>query len=128
MPRNSSSRREPRSHLVYSSDGGRVDAPDERRSESRRRKQKGPAPPDAPADGIVRISRSSKGRKGKGVTLVTGLPLQGEGRKELARQLKQKCGSGGTLRDNVVEIQGDHRDALGAELSRRGYTVKRAGG
>ncbi len=128
MPRNSSSRREPRSHLVYSSDGGRVDAPDERRSESSRRKQKGPATPDAPDDGIVRISRSSKGRKGKGVTLVTGLPLQGEGLKELARQLKQKCGSGGTLRDNVVEIQGDHRDALVAELSRRGYTVKRAGG
>ena len=128
MPRNSSSRREPRSHLVYSSDGGRGDAPDERRSESSRRKQKGPATPDAPDDGIVRISRSSKGRKGKGVTLVTGLPLQGEGLKELARQLKQKCGSGGTLRDNVVEIQGDHRDALVAELSRRGYTVKRAGG
>ena len=128
MPRNSSSRREPRSHLVYSSDGGRVDAPGERRSESSRRKQKGPATPDAPDDGIVRISRSSKGRKGKGVTLVTGLPLQGEGLKELARQLKQKCGSGGTLRDNVVEIQGDHRDALVAELSQRGYTVKRAGG
>ena len=128
MPRNSNSRREPRSQLVYSSDGGRVDAPDERRSESSRRKQKGPATPDAPDDGIVRISRSAKGRKGKGVTLVTGLALQGEGLKELARQLKQKCGSGGTLRDNVVEIQGDHRDALVAELSRRGYTVKRAGG
>ena len=128
MPRNSNSRREPRSHLVYSSDGGRVDAPGERRSTASRRKQKGPATPDAPDDGIVRVSRSSKGRKGKGVPLVTGLPLQGEDLKELARQLKQKCGSGGTLRENVVEIQGDHREALVAELSRRGYTVKRAGG
>ena len=76
----------------------------------------------------MRIGRSTKGRKGKGVTLITGIPLKGDALKELARELKQKCGSGGTLRGDVVEIQGDHRDALLAELTKRGYTVKKAGG
>jgi translation initiation factor 1 len=87
------------------------------------------APGGAPrGDGIVRIARETKGRKGKGVTLVTGLPLDGEGLAELARQLKQCCGSGGTVRDGVIEIQGDHRDRLEEELRGRGYRVKRAGG
>ncbi|MBE0501759.1 MAG: translation initiation factor Sui1 [Desulfuromonadales bacterium] len=81
-----------------------------------------------PGDGIVRISRSTAGRKGKGVTLITGVPLAGEALKELARQLKQKCGSGGTLKDGVIEIQGEHRDQLVEELQKLGWTVKRAGG
>jgi len=79
-------------------------------------------------DGIVRVSRSTAGRKGKGVTIITGVPLAGDALKELAKKLKQKCGSGGTLKDGVIEIQGEHRDILVAELQKIGWTVKRAGG
>jgi translation initiation factor 1 len=79
-------------------------------------------------DGIVRVSRSSAGRKGKGVTIVTGVPLQGKELKDLAKKLKQKCGSGGTVKDGIIEIQGEHRDTLVAELQKQGWTVKKAGG
>ncbi len=81
-----------------------------------------------PGDGIVRISRSTAGRKGKGVTIITGVPLEGKALKEIAKKLKQKCGSGGTLKDGVIEIQGEHRDMLVEELQKHGWTVKRAGG
>jgi translation initiation factor 1 len=81
-----------------------------------------------PGDGIVRVSRSTAGRKGKGVTIITGVPLAGKALKELAKKLKQKCGSGGTLKDGVIEIQGEHRDLLVEELQKQGWTVKRAGG
>ena len=80
------------------------------------------------SDGIVRVSRSTAGRKGKGVTIITGVPLQGKDLKELAKKLKQKCGSGGTVKDGIIEIQGEHRDALVEELQRQGWTVKKAGG
>ncbi len=80
------------------------------------------------ADGIVRIQRETKGRKGKGVTLITGIPLAGDELKKLAKTLKQKCGTGGTIKDGVIEIQGDHRDLLLAELQTKGWTVKKAGG
>jgi len=79
-------------------------------------------------DGIVRVSRQTKGRKGKGVTLITGIPLGRVELAELAKELKQKCGSGGTVRDGVIEIQGDRRDDLVAELEKRGFKVKKAGG
>jgi translation initiation factor 1 len=79
-------------------------------------------------DGIVRVERQTKGRKGKGVTVITGVPLGATELKELAKQLKARCGAGGTLKDGVIEIQGDHRDALLEELKKRGWTVKRAGG
>jgi len=79
-------------------------------------------------DGSVRVARETKGRKGKGVTLITGIPLAGDGLADLARQLKQRCGSGGTVKDGVIEIQGDHRDRLEEELQGRGYRVKRSGG
>lgn len=79
-------------------------------------------------DGIVRVSRETKGRKGKGVTLVTGVPLSGDELKALAKVLKARCGSGGTVRDGIIEIQGDHRDLLVAALSEKGWKVKRAGG
>jgi translation initiation factor 1 len=81
-----------------------------------------------PSDGIVRLMRETKGRKGKGVILITGLPLDNGGLKKLAKSLKQKCGSGGSVKNGVIEIQGDHRDVLEKELSRLGYKVKRAGG
>ena len=79
-------------------------------------------------DGIVRISLETKGRKGKGVTLVTGLPLAESDLKEMAKKLKQQCGSGGTVKDGVVEIQGDHRQSLLLELQKQGFKVKQAGG
>ena len=79
-------------------------------------------------DGIVRVSRESKGRGGKVVTLVSGIPLAGAELKTLAKELKKKCGVGGALKDGVVEIQGDQRDLLVSELSKRGFTVKKAGG
>ncbi|MCK4502525.1 MAG: translation initiation factor Sui1 [Desulfuromonadales bacterium] len=79
-------------------------------------------------DGVVRVQRSTKGRKGKGVTLITGVPLGGEELKTLAKTLKQKCGSGGTVKAGVIEIQGDHRDFLLELLREKGWTVKKAGG
>ncbi|WP_165855597.1 translation initiation factor Sui1 [Marinobacter sp. JSM 1782161] len=85
--------------------------------------------PVAPAgDGIVRVSRETKGRKGKGVTLITGIPLAGADLKAYAKTLKAKCGTGGTVKDGVVEIQGDHRDLLVPLLQEKGWTVKKAGG
>jgi len=78
--------------------------------------------------GPVRVSRETKGRKGKGVTLVTGLPLQGDELKALAKQLKQVCGTGGTVKEDRVEIQGDHRDKLVKLLVDLGYDAKKSGG
>jgi len=79
-------------------------------------------------DGIVRISRSIKGRKGKSVTIITGIPLVGDELKGLALKLKQRCGAGGTIKDGTIEIQGEHRDLLFSELTKLGYSVKRSGG
>ncbi len=73
------------------------------------------------SDGIVRLMRETKGRKGKGVTVISGLPLDDAGLKNLARSLKQKCGTGGSLKKGIIEIQGDHRDVLEEELLRLGY-------
>ena len=80
------------------------------------------------SDGIVRLMRETKGRKGKGVTLITGVPLDNEGLKKLAKSLKQKCGCGGSVKNRIIEIQGDHRDVLEKEFDGLGYKVKRAGG
>jgi translation initiation factor 1 len=77
---------------------------------------------------VVRVSRETAGRKGAGVTVITGLPLNGADLSALASELKKRCGSGGTARDGRIEIQGDHRDLLVTELGQRGYRVKRAGG
>ena len=79
-------------------------------------------------DGIVRVGRETQGRAGKGVTVVTGVPLAGNELAALASELKRRCGSGGTVREGRIEIQGDHRDLLVEELSRRGWKVKRSGG
>ncbi|MDR0781574.1 MAG: translation initiation factor Sui1 [Pseudomonadales bacterium] len=79
-------------------------------------------------DGIVRIHRETKGRGGKGVSLIKGLPLDAEALKQLAAKLKQHCGTGGTVKDGVIEIQGDQRDKLSAYLQQQGYNVKLAGG
>ena len=79
-------------------------------------------------DGIVRVGRETKGRKGAGVTVVSGLTLDAIGLRELAAALKKRCGAGGTIKDGVIEIQGEHRDTLIAALQQHGYTVKRSGG
>jgi len=79
-------------------------------------------------DGVVRVGRETKGRKGKGVTVITGVPLPDDELSELARKLKQLCGAGGTVRDGVIEIQGEHRDKLVEALQKEGWTVKRSGG
>lgn len=114
------------SPLVYSSLSGRICATCGQPVAACRCRQQPRVTP--PVDGVVRVGRETKGRKGKGVTLVSGVPLPFEELKELARELKQKCGSGGTLKDGVIEIQGDHRDALIELLKARGWPVKRSGG
>jgi predicted translation initiation factor SUI1 len=76
----------------------------------------------------VKLSRETAGRRGKGVTVVSDLPLTGDQLKELATRLKNACGTGGTVKDGRIEIQGDQRDRLAQELEKLGYKVKRAGG
>lgn len=78
--------------------------------------------------GVVRVGRETKGRKGAGVTVVQGVPLAGKELAALAKELKRRCGSGGTVRDGVIEVQGDHRDAIVKALAGRGWDVKRSGG
>ena len=80
-----------------------------------------------PNDGIVRVGRESKGRGGKVVTLVVGLPLAPGELSALATRIKKRCGSGGTVKDGVIEIQGEHRDAIVQQLLELGYRAKRAG-
>ncbi len=83
----------------------------------------------APAgDGIVRVSRETKGRKGKDVTLISGVPLNSKELKLLSKQLKNKCGSGGTIKNHIIEIQGDHRELVIGELKKKGWVVKQSGG
>ena len=79
-------------------------------------------------DGVVRVRRETKGRKGSGVCLISGLGLDGPELKKLARQLKQKCGAGGTVKNGLIEIQGDHCDSLVQALTGMGFRAKRAGG
>jgi len=109
--------RNPESRLVYSTETGRV------------KPQAAEPAPAAPAgDGIVRLHRETKGRGGKAVTHVTGLPVTGEELKTLAKQLKQWCGTGGSVKDGVITIQGDQREKLKPALEAKGHTVKIAGG
>lgn len=114
--------------LVYSTDAGRM-CPQCRQplaqcrctAEAAQRQR-------AAADGIVRVGRETKGRGGKAVTIVRGLPLDAAALAAMGTRLKTLCGSGGTAKDGVVEIQGEHRDKVVAHLQAAGYTVKKAGG
>ncbi len=118
------------SSLVYSTESGRV-CPEcgKPASKCRCKKKKRPAKQTTfPDDGIVRIRREVKGRKGKTATAVFGLPLDDNELKKFAKTLKKRCGSGGSVKDGVILIQGDHREALLNEIKKRGYTVKLAGG
>jgi translation initiation factor 1 len=119
--------RSERGGLVYSSQHGRM-CPSCGKPVAQCACRKGKPAAAASGAAVVRVGRETKGRKGKGVTVVTGVPLAGDALEELGSQLKRLCGSGGTVRDGVIEIQGDHRDALVAELAKRGWTVKRSGG
>ena len=110
---------------VYSTDHGRMCPDCDRLIAACRCKKGAPGPK---TDGIVRVSRSTKGRKGKGVTLISGVPLEGDALKKFAKQLKTATGAGGAIKDGVIEIQGDHRDKLIPILEAKGWTVKRAGG
>lgn len=84
---------------------------------------------EIPTDGSrVRVSREVAGRGGKGVSVITGLPLKDAELEALATQLKKSCGAGGAVKDGRIEIQGDHRDRLVAELTKLGYAAKRSGG
>ena len=75
----------------------------------------------------MRVGRSTKGRRGKIVSTVTGVVADDDALRELAAVLKRRCGSGGALKEGVIEIQGDHRDTLVEELKERGFNVKRVG-
>lgn len=86
------------------------------------------SPPVAAGDGIVRVSRETKGRGGKEVTVVRGLAMDAAALQSMARTLRAACGCGGTVRDGVVEVQGDHCDRIAAVLAAQGHRVKRAGG
>lgn len=114
-----------RGGLVYSTELGRT-CPDCRRPVAECRCRA--STPLPKAGGPIRVGRETAGRKGAGVTVVTGLPLGGAELSELASALKKRCGSGGTARDGRIEIQGDHRDTIVAELRQRGYDAKRSGG
>jgi len=101
-------------NLVYSTDGGKIDKPKEKK-----------VAPDG--DGIIRLHRETKGRKGKGVTLIKGLQLDEKALKALAKEIKKRTGTGGAVKDFVIEIQGDNRELIKTLLEKKGYTVKLAG-
>lgn len=111
--------------LVYSTDSGRM-CPTCRKPVAQCVCGKQAAP--APGDGVVRVWRETKGRGGKAVTVVRGAPVDAAGLVRLGQQLKTACGSGGTVKDGTIEVQGDHADKVVALLQAQGYTVKRAGG
>ena len=85
-------------------------------------------PPVPNKNTVVRVGRETKGRRGKGVTVIFDLPLDENGLTELAAKLKTRLGTGGTAKESRIEIQGDHRDRIVVELEDLGYRVKRAGG
>ena len=111
--------------LVYSTDAGRM-CPGCRQPSSACICKLAKALPKS--DGVARVSRSTKGRGGKTVTLVTGLALDEPALAQLGKQLKAACGSGGTVKDGVIEVQGDHCDQVMQALGKQGFVAKRAGG
>lgn len=113
------------SRLVYSTDVGRRCPNCQRPSADCICKQ---GTPGKAVAGPVRVARETQGRKGKGVTVITGLGLSQSALETLAKELKKRCGSGGMATAERIEIQGDHRDTIVAELIQRGFNAKRAGG
>ena len=111
--------------LVYSSESGRMCPTCRQPVAQCVCKQNKPLPT---GDGIVRVSRETKGRGGKAVTLVKGVLVDETALEQLGKQLKTACGSGGTVKDGVIEVQGDHVDTIVAALARLGHQAKKAGG
>ncbi|OON41199.1 translation initiation factor [Izhakiella australiensis] len=107
--------RDNNSRLVYSTESGRIE-------------EEKVKPARARGDGIVRIHRQTSGRKGKGVSLISGIDLDDAALQQLAGELKKKCGCGGAVKDGVIEIQGDKRELLKSLLESKGMQVKLAGG
>ncbi|MDA9557667.1 stress response translation initiation inhibitor YciH [Vibrio sp.] len=101
--------------LVYSTETGRI-----KEEKTKEQRPKG--------DGVVRILKQTKGRKGKGVSIISGLDLDDAPLKLLAAELKKKCGCGGSVKEGDIEIQGDDRQKLKSLLEAKGYQVKLAGG
>ena len=101
--------------IVYSTDKGRISLKTETKS----------APE---GDGIIRIHRDSKGRKGKGVSIIKGLSLDEKALKQLAQKIKKQCGCGGTIKEFAIEVQTDNRELIQSILEKMGYQVKLAGG
>lgn len=118
-------RRNRQGGLVYSTELGRTCPRCRQPLAACRCEANRPAPS---GDGVVRVGRETKGRKGAGVTVVTGVPLGGSELAALAKALKQRCGSGGTVKDGRIELQGDHRDLVVTELRQRGFAARRVGG
>ena len=124
------SRKNQDSGLVYSSEHGRM-CPHCGLPSKRcvcRKNPRGSAEAIPEGDGVVRVRREKKGRGGKTVTTVTGVPLPPDELRDLAKELRRHCGTGGTVKDGIVEIQGDHADKIVAALESRDIKAKRAGG
>ncbi|HTF33152.1 MAG TPA: translation initiation factor Sui1 [Myxococcota bacterium] len=117
--------RDDSSRTVYSSSRGRI-CPSCGRPASSCVCRSSPRAPRG--DGVVRVRREVQGRHGKTVTTISGIPLPHDALRELASELKRRCGTGGSAKEGVIEIQGDHREVLVAELTARGFVVKLAGG
>ena len=117
------------SRLVYSTETGRI-CPQCRKAVSKCTSKKTGAKTKSPfkSDGIIRIRREVKGRKGKTVTTLFGFDLDDTALKQLGKQLKQNCGTGGSVKDGMIIIQGDHRKSIENFLKKSGYKVKIAGG
>jgi translation initiation factor 1 len=104
------------SRLAYSTESGRIRTDQPKPAET------------APADGVVKVRREKKGRGGKTVTTVSGVPVGAKELKGLASELKRQCASGGSVSGGIIEIQGDHVDRVMELLADRGYKVKQSGG
>jgi translation initiation factor 1 len=115
--------------LVYSTETGRICPKCQKPVSGCTCKKKQPVPPPQfKSDGIIRIRRETRGRKGKTVTAVFGFDLDDLALKALAKDLKRHCGTGGSVKGGVIVIQGDHRDGVKVFLEGKGFRVKIAGG
>ena len=114
--------------LVYSTDKGRICPGCRRPADECLCRDRSRQASAGARDGSVLLSRETKGRKGAGVTLVQGLPLDGKALNALAKKLKSACGVGGSVKDGVIELQGEQRDRVAGLLEKEGFRIKRSGG
>jgi translation initiation factor 1 len=117
------------SQLVYSTESGKICPSCQKPvADCTCKKKKSGSQTNIKYDGIIRVQREVKGRKGKTVTTASGFQINADELKNLAAQLKRHCGTGGSVKDGVIIIQGDHRDTLITELKKWGFKAKIAGG